>query len=69
MPSVAQTAEIDTLPRGARALTHDLPRDQALGLRLVALAQAAASLHMSEAAKSVDLESSQAARLIREARR
>lgn len=34
----------------ADMLTRDLPRDQALGLRLIAMARAAAAMHMTEAA-------------------
>jgi hypothetical protein len=34
----------------ADALTRDLPRDQALGLRLLALARAAAGIHMAHLA-------------------
>lgn len=34
----------------AAAVTRDLPRDQALGLRLLALARAAAGVHMAAAA-------------------
>ncbi len=32
----------------AALLTRDLPRDQALGLRLLAMARAAAAMHMAE---------------------
>ena len=34
----------------AERLIRELPRDQALGLRLIALARAAAAVHMSEMA-------------------
>lgn len=69
MPSIAHTAEFHIEPRGAQALVRHVPRDQALGLRLVALAEAAAAMHMGEVAMSrVDLGTSQAARLVREAK-
>lgn len=36
----------------ARRLAAALPRDQALGLRLMSLARAASAMHMAEAARS-----------------
>lgn len=39
----------DTAVPATDLLTRDLPRDQALGLRLIALARAAAAMHMAEA--------------------
>jgi hypothetical protein len=38
----------------AALLTRDLPRDQALGLRLMAMARAAAALHMGQAVMGPD---------------
>lgn len=46
-------------------LAAGLPADQALGLRLIALARAAAAVHMAASA-APDLRRSQAAGLIRE---
>lgn len=40
----------DTAVPAADLLTRDLPRDQALGLRLIAMARAAAAMHMAETA-------------------
>jgi hypothetical protein len=47
----------------ARLVGH-LPADQALGLRLIAMARAAAAVHLAASA-TPDLRSSQAASLIR----
>ena len=49
----------------AGKLVAHLPTDQALGLRLIALARAAAAVHMASNAMP-DLRHSQAAGLIRE---
>lgn len=43
-------SDSDVLPPAASTLTLDLPRDQALGLRLIAIARAAAAMHMTESA-------------------
>ncbi|HMN40145.1 MAG TPA: hypothetical protein PKE29_04820 [Phycisphaerales bacterium] len=40
---------VDTTTDAAALLTRDLPRDQALGLRLLAMARAAAAMHMGQA--------------------
>ncbi|MBY0311535.1 MAG: hypothetical protein K2W85_05665 [Phycisphaerales bacterium] len=40
----------DDVPFAAHAISRDLPRDQALGLRLIALAKAAAGMHMGQVA-------------------
>jgi hypothetical protein len=37
------------IARAAAAAVADLPRDQALGLRLICLARAAAAVHMAQA--------------------
>jgi hypothetical protein len=39
----------DVSSDAATLLTRDLPRDQALGLRLLAMARAAAAVHMGQA--------------------
>ena len=59
----------------AESLVGGLPRDQALGLRLIALARTAAAMHMSELAagqppspEAAALSATQAAGLAREVR-
>lgn len=44
----------EDVPPVALAITHDLPRDQALGLRLIALAKAAAGMHMAQFALGIN---------------
>ena len=70
---IEQDALEFSAPRGSKSaveaaatvLTSRLPADQALGLRLLALARAAAAVHMAEGALPM-LAGSQAAGLIRE---
>lgn len=54
----------------ARAATAGIPADQALGLRLIAMARAAAAQHMAEVARLPEhaLVRSQAAGLLSEVR-
>lgn len=71
MPTLSPTTQsTQTAADAARSLVAGQPHDQALGLRLIALAQAAAGVHMAQTIQSTmsDLGSSQAARLVREAR-
>lgn len=51
----------------AEALSLSIPADQAIGLRLLAMARAAAAMHLAETTNpQALLEHSQAARLLRE---
>lgn len=60
----ARTAEL------AQAVLRGVPADQALGLRLMALARSAAAVHMAETARCAtpSLHRSQAAELVSEVR-
>jgi len=58
----------DSAAEIAGRLVGQLPADQALGLRLIALARAAAAVHMASIG-TPDLRRSQAAALLREAGR
>ena len=62
-------------PEATINLVGGLPKDQALGLRLIAFARAAAAMHMAESAmlsadriETVSLAGTQAADLVREMR-
>lgn len=67
----AQSSHADPRATAAR-LVADLPADQALGLRLIALARAAAEIHLNRRVEIAPVASplarSQAARLVEEVR-
>ncbi|MCC6322806.1 MAG: hypothetical protein IT438_15385 [Phycisphaerales bacterium] len=54
------------LTRALASLASKFPADQALGLRLLAVARAAAAMHMADGFRRTPLASTQAAGLLRE---
>lgn len=55
---------VDPVLEAARTLTRNLPADQALGLRLLALASAASRAHMAASVVGPDAHATQAAGLV-----
>ena len=65
-PSARANSDLSCAPG---SLAAKFPADQAVGLRLLAIARAAAAMHMTESSRRAPLAQSQAAGLLREVAR